>query len=168
MRDEHVIYKSGFPLNTWLLVITPILLLFIFLISDLNLLVLVVYLPIALVLFFTFFSRYSCKIEITDTLEMRIVFFFPWNKNISIDLRKFKYADYVRGFYNPFDSRRIGYHSLNRKCYDLLILSDHQTNTEVEIKVNMRIGAFSKIIKCLTADARLQLTKLNITDEIIW
>lgn len=162
------IYKSGFPLNTWLLIIIPLLLLAIFLISHFNLFVLAVYLPIALLLYFIFFSRYASRIEITNALEMNIIFFFPWNKNISINLRKFKYIDYARGFYDPFDYRRLGYLSFYRKCYDLIMLSDNTTNSNIEIKVNMKTGAFSKIIKYLTVDAGLQLIKLKSNGEIIW
>lgn len=163
-----IMYKSGFPLNTYLLIIAPILLIITSLILQLNIFVLAVYLPIALLLFFVFFSRHSSRIEITNSLEMRIIFFFPWNKNITVDLRKFKYVDYARGFYNPFDYRRIGYLSLLRTCYDLILLSDNITNADIEVKVNMKTGVFSKIIKCLTVDAKLQLIKLKSIDEITW
>lgn len=163
-----LIYKSGFPFNTYLLIIFPITLIIIFLILQLNIYVLAVYLPIALVLIFLFFSKYSSRIEITDTLEMRVIFFFPWNKNITIDLRKFKYIDYARGFYNQFDDRRIGYFSLLRTSYDLIIFSDNQTNAIMEIKVNMRMGAFNRIITHLKDDAKLQLITLKSINEITW
>lgn len=163
-----IIYKSGFPINTYLLIILPSALIIMFLILQLNIYVLAVYLPIASVLFFVFFSKYSSRIEITDTLEMRVIFFFPWNKNITVDLRKFKYIDYARGFYNQFDDRRMGYFSLLRTCYDLIIFSDNKTNAMMEIKVNMRMGAFNKIIKHLKDDARLQLITLKSINEITW
>lgn len=166
--ENLIIYKSGFPLNTYLIIIAPVVLIITFLILQLNLLALAVYLPIALLLFFTFFSRYSSRIEITNSLEMRIIFFFPWNTSINIDLRKYRYVNYARGFYNQLDDRRIGYFSLLRTCYDLIMLSDNKANTKMEVKVNLKTGAFSKIIKYLTVDAGLQLTKLKSIDEITW
>jgi hypothetical protein len=166
--EGTIIYKSGFPFNTYLLIVVPTVLLITFLILQLNIYVLVVYLPIALALFFSFFSKYSSRIEITDTLEMSVIFFFPWNKNITIDLRKFKYIDYARGFYNQFDDRRMGYFSFLRTCYDLIIFSDNKIDAIIEIKVNMRMGVFNKIIKHLKDDAKLQLISLKSIDEITW
>lgn len=163
-----MLFKSGFPFNTYLLIIITPILISTFLILELNLYVLAVYLPIALLLSFAFFSRYSSRIEITDELEMKIVFFFPWDKNLTIDLRQFKYVDYARGFYDPFDDRRLGYLSLLRTCYDLIMLSDNKTNSQVEVKVNMKIGTFRQILKCMTVDARLSLIRLNSKNEITW
>jgi len=166
--NGNLIYKSRFPFNTYLLIILPVALIVTFLIQQLNIYVLAVYLPVAVVLFFVFFSKFSSRAEITDNLEMRVIFFFPWDKNIDVDLRKFKYLDYARGFYNQFDDRRLGYFSLLRKCYDLIIFSDNKTNALMEIKVNMRMGSFNKIIKHLRNDAGLQLITLKSVNEIIW
>lgn len=167
-NPRSMAYKSGYPINSYLLVIMPVILIMVFVTLNLNIAVLTVYLPIAAIIFYIFFSRQSCRIEISEQQEMKVVYFFPWDKNVTIDLRKFKYMDYARGFYNPFDSRRIGYLSLFRTCYDLIILSDNINDAQLEIKVNSRIFSFRKVTKHFQNTTCLQLIKLRSINEIIW
>jgi hypothetical protein len=97
---------------------------------------------------------------------MNIYYFFPWNKDITIDLSNFNSFDYARGFYNPIDDRRLGYFNFLRRCYDLIILLDN--NIQREFKVNLRISSFKKVIHILNKVAKIELVKLRSSDNIIW
>lgn len=163
-----IIYKSGFPLSLYLFLSFPIVSSGIFVFYQLSILALLINLPVAMLLFYTFFCRHSSKIEITAKNEMRITYFFPWDKNVLINLTKFKYIDYARGFYNPFDERTLGYSSLFRKCYDLLIVSDNINDSQIEIKVNTKLLNFHKLIRFLKKDNKLFLIKLKNTKAFIW
>ena len=99
---------------------------------------------------------------------MNIYYFFPWNKNRTIDLKNFKNMDYARGFYDPFDDRRLGYLGLFRRCYDLIILSNNKGGSQVEFKVNLRMSAFKQIISSLQKVAKINLVKLKSANDIIW
>ncbi len=165
---QHLVYKSNYPFSIYLLFLLPVIFLLLSIKYELNLWGLLVYLPIFIVLFYIFFSRYSAKIEINDAFEMKIFYFFPWNKDITLNLHTFNRFDYARGFYDPFDDRRLGYLSFLRRCYDLLILLSSNRNIQNEFKVNLRVSAFKKIINILNKDIKIDLIKLKSSGNIIW
>jgi hypothetical protein len=94
-----VVLKTGFSFNTYVLMISPVILVLLSLIYEVNLSSLIFYLPVGSILFYVSFCRYSCRIEVSGAGEMKIIYFFPWNKNRIINLTEYKYIDYGRGFY---------------------------------------------------------------------
>jgi len=161
-------YKSRYPINVYILLIAPAFLAFISYTYQLNIIALLIYLPIGSLLFYTFFSRYSSRIQIVSRNKMEITYFFPWNKNVIIDLKDLKYINYGRGFYAPFSKHTIGHLSLLRICYDLIILSDNETDAQLEIKINTRMFAFKQLINCLEKDIKLKKVRLKGSSTIIW
>lgn len=164
---QPIDFKSNYPYSIYLLVILPFTLILLTITYNWNFWALLTYLPILIVLFYVFFARFSARVEINSHSKLHIYYFFPWNKNTILDLKDFRCFDYARGFYDPFNDRRLGYLNLLRKCYDLIIFVNGH-NYSKEFKVNLRIGDFKKIIDILDKQAKLVLVDLKSSDHIIW
>lgn len=165
---QPIIYKSNYPISIYLLIFLPIIGILLTIFYKANFFALIIYLPIFLIIFYTFFSRYAARVEINNSFEMKVYYFFPWNRNFSINLFIVKSFDYARGFYDPFDDRRLGYFGFLRRCYDLIMLFESDQNRLKEYKVNFRIGVFKKVINILNKEAKINLIKLKSTENIIW
>ncbi|GAA4198123.1 hypothetical protein GCM10022289_06370 [Pedobacter jeongneungensis] len=165
---QHIIYKSNYPISIYLLIFLPILITLLTVLYRANFFALLIYLPIFVIIFYIFFSRYAARVEINNKFEMKVYYFFPWNKNFSINLSVIKSFDYARGFYDPFDDRRLGYFGFLRRCYDLIMLSANDRNIQEEYKVNFIMGAFKKVINILNKEAKIDLIKLKSSENIIW
>ncbi|MBB5644880.1 hypothetical protein [Pedobacter cryoconitis] len=127
------------------------------------------YLVLIVIAFYFFLSRYSCKLDIYgSTLHIR--YLMPWNKNVHIDLKSFKYFDYGRGFYNLISERKKGFMNLLRYPYDTIVLSegpDFSTNILI-LKVNLRLGQFNKLLNYLKTSVGLNLTDSNGSGGYFW
>jgi len=165
---QHIVYKSNYPFSIYLLFLLPIICVLLSIIYKLNFFGLLTYLPVFIILFYVFFSRYSARVEINNAFVMKICYFFPWNKNVIVDLTTVKSFDYARGFYAPFDDKRLGYFGFLRRCYDLVMLFDYNRNFQSEFKVNFRLGSFKELINVLSKNAKIVLVKLKSTENIIW
>lgn len=165
---QSVVFKSGFPINTYVLLVSPIIIVLLSVIYDMNLAGLIFYLPAGLLMFYIFFCRYSCRIEISSSGEMSIIYFFPWHKNRIIKLAEYKYVDYGRGFYVFISRRTLGYFSTLRNCFDLIVLSESIKQSQLEIKVNTRMLGFKKLINNLQCIFKIHLVRIRSTEEVIW
>lgn len=165
---QSIVFKSGFPINTYVLLVSPVVIVLLSLIYNMNLTGLIFYLPAGLLMFYVFFCRYSCRIEILDSGEMRIIYFFPWNKNRVVKLTEYKYVDYGRGFYVFISKRTLGYFSTLRNCFDLIVLSESIKQSQLEIKVNTRMFGFKQVIDRVQKLFKLRLVSIRSTEEVIW
>jgi hypothetical protein len=165
---QHIIYKSNYPISVYLLIILPIVIALLTFFYGANFFALIIYLPIFLIIFYIFFSRYAARVVINNFFEMKVYYFFPWNENFSVNLITVRSFDYARGFYDPFDDRRLGYFGFLRRCYDLIMLSESDRNRQNEYKVNFRMGVFKKVINILNKEVKIDLVKLKSAENIIW
>lgn len=127
------------------------------------------YLTLIVIAFYFFLSRYSCKLDI-DGSTLHIKYLMPWNKNVHIDLKNFKYFDYGRGFYNLISEREKGFMNLLRYPYDTIVLSERPdfSNNILILKVNLRLGQFNKLLNYLKTPVGLKLTDSNGSGGYFW
>jgi|GEM_PF-1007485 len=161
-------YKSGFPLSQYILFILPILLGLIGVFYKANIIGLLVYLILGFLFFYCFFVRYSCKIVIDNHL-MTLTYMAPWNKNLVLDISRYKYFHYGQSFYSFSTSNGLSFNIATLfYCNDLLILSDNKTDAQLEIKINTRMFAFKRLINLLEKDMKLKKAELKGSSAIIW
>lgn len=156
-------FKAGYPVSTYILIIVPVVLVFLFLVLGLDIRVPVIYLPIAAIPYYLIFARKSCRIEISGH-EMKVIYFFSWDRDITIDLREFRFLDYSRGIYHPFS----GNSSVVQVCYDLIMLSDNSKRAQIDIRVNIRMFTFRKTIGYLQHKSNLKQTRLISFFDMIY
>jgi hypothetical protein len=128
------------------------------------------YLIIIVIAFYFFLSRYSCNLEIDNNSILHIRYLMPWNKDIGIDLKKYKYLDYGRGFYGFITVRKNGHMNLLRYPHDTIILSekaDFKNNVTI-LKINLRVGQFNKLLNYLKNTEMLKLTDSNGSGGHFW
>jgi hypothetical protein len=94
----------------------------------------------------------------------------PWNKNIAIDLKNYKYMDFGRGFYGSLTARTNGMKNLLRYPYDTIILSDHPDfkHDIIILRINLRMGHFNKLLKHLKNPEGLKLTDSDGAGGYFW
>ncbi|SHG41003.1 hypothetical protein [Pedobacter caeni] len=160
IKKEQLLFKSGYPVNTYILIGLPVVILLLCLLNKANLLGLVFYLPAFLLLFYYFFCRYSCKIELLEN-RLKIRYFVPWNKNRTIDLKGLEYVDYGRGHYAPFSDRPVAYRPGLRICYDLLRLSESMEVPMTEVRINTRMFGFKSLVNTLRKTCKMCLVKVE-------
>ena len=95
-------FGSGYPLNVYLLIIIPILLLGLGLLKESDLIVVMMNLPIGMLIYYILFARFSCKIEINDVNELEIIYFFPWDDDVLISLDDFEKLSVEKGKNSSF------------------------------------------------------------------
>lgn len=128
------------------------------------------YLILIVIAFYFFLSRYSCKLSIDDYSVLHICYLMPWNKSVHIDLKKYKYFDYGRGFYGFITARKMGYFNLLRYPYDTIIISEDSdfSNNILTLRVNLRVGQFNELINHLKKSEKLKFSDSNGKGGFFW
>ncbi|MBB6502918.1 hypothetical protein [Pedobacter cryoconitis] len=105
-----------------------------------------------------FLSRYSCRLQIDQFDVLHIRYLIPWNKNITVKLKDYKYMDYGRGFYGFLGTRKNGNLNLLRVPQDTIVLSNSTDfkNEVAILKVNLRIGQFKELLDYLEKVEKLK------------
>lgn len=156
-----------YPVNSYLFVFSLLFLVIFTLFKSHNFSALPIYGIVFCSLFYYFFCRKSAKIALGASNSLKIIYFFPWDKTQEIDLKKIRKFDYARGFYGKFSDKSLGYGNLLRICYDLLILVDDE-GKQTEIKLNLRIFAFKRLIKFLKSQPHLVFEHIESEKFITW
>jgi hypothetical protein len=138
-------FGSGYPLNVYLLIIIPILLLGLGLLKESDLMVVMMNLPIGMLIYYILFARFSCRIEINDANEMEIVYFFPWDDNLLISLDDFEKLSVERG--------------KNSSFYLLRFSSTEEFSETIDVKVNTRSGAIPQMLTYLENVNQLKISR---------
>jgi hypothetical protein len=152
MQPSYPEFRSGHPFNVYLLIAIPIILLVTALFHRLNLGGVMTNLPIGFLAFYLLFSRFSSKIKIAD-YELKVIYFFPWNDVISLDLEDFDTIYYERG---------------KRRPYDVLRFVNSKTDEAIEIKVNMKMFAIRRLLSFIQNEAKLQVVRTDPEQQMIW
>lgn len=135
-------FKSGYPVNVYLLILMPVILLGISLGCYGCINHIMTNLPIIVLLFYLLFSRHSNKVRITDNFELKIIYFFPWDEDITVDLEDFNQL--------YFDSEKL-------RCYDIIHLISKDSDLPLMIKVNMRKNNLKKLFDFIRVQAEIQI-----------
>lgn len=144
-------FKSGYPFNVYLIIVIPIILLVTALFHRLNLNSIMTNLPIGVLAFYLIFSRLSSKIKIADN-ELRVIYFFPWNDAVNIDLEDFDTLYYEKG---------------KRRSFDVLRFVSSKTNAVTEIKVNMKLFCVPRFLNFIQNEAKLQVVRSEPEQQMI-
>lgn len=152
MQPSYPEFRSGHPFNVYLLIAIPIILLITALFHRLDLGGVMTNLPIGFLAFYLLFSRCSSKIKIVDH-ELKVIYFFPWNEFISLDLEDFDTVYYERG---------------KRRPYDVLRFVNSKTDEAIEIKVNMKMFAIRRLLSFIQNEAKLQVVRTDPEQQMIW
>ncbi|SEA48077.1 hypothetical protein [Pedobacter hartonius] len=134
-------FGSGYPFNVYLLIIIPTLLLGLGLLRQTDLTYLMMNLPIGMLTFYILLARFSSKIEINDINEFKVVYFFPWDDDVQIDLEDFEHLYYAKG---------LG--------YDVLRFTGNAYEVQaVVIKVNTRISDMQRMLSFIEKQTHLKV-----------
>lgn len=137
-------FGSGYPFNVYLLIIIPILLLGIGLYRQSDLAYLMMNLPIGMLTFYILFTRFSSKIEINEINGFKVVYFFPWDDDVQIDLEDFEQLYYSKG---------LG--------YDVLRFTGNANEVQsVVIKVNTRSSDMQRMLSFIEKETHLKVVTL--------
>lgn len=102
-------------------------------------------LPIGLLLYYLLFSRYSNKVEIDGT-ELKIIYFFPWDEDLTLDLE---------------DCKDFRYEKIKWSCYDIIRLTAVETDVPVEIRLNMKMNTRIQLFNHLQNWAKPKIYPVN-------
>ncbi|TDG36116.1 hypothetical protein EZJ43_10575 [Pedobacter changchengzhani] len=159
-------FKSIVPVSNIFFFVTPLFfLLTIYLYREINITALLFNFLLGIAIFYVMFARFGCNVLIKNN-EMSIIYFMPWRKKMEVNLNNYKCLSYGRSFYSLSLNNRLGYFSLFRICYDVLILTNDEK--KIEIKINTMMFGFMKMISFLKNKIGLKETKPSISKEIIW
>jgi hypothetical protein len=129
-----------------------------------------VYLILLVTAFYFFFSRYSCRVTLSDEGIMTVHYLMPWQKTVIVDLKKYTFYDFGRGFYGCSLSNTHGHFNLLRYSYDQLVLASDKTfQKDLKIlKVNLRMGHFKKLLRYFKESANLQQANSDGAGGYFW
>lgn len=146
LKSPYAESGSGYPVNVYLLIIIPALLLGIGLFNQSDLVIVMTNLPIGMLIFYILFSRFSSKVAIKDATEINITYFFPWDEDVHINPEGFDCLYYEKGL---------------RRCYDVLRFTDHAGEIEtIEVKINVRISGTERILTYIEQQTKLRVIRL--------
>jgi hypothetical protein len=147
-KPPYTEFGSGYPFNVYLLIIIPALLLVTGLLNQSETALVMMNLPIGMLTFYMLFSRFGSKIEINDTNDFKVVYFFPWDEDIHIDLEDFECLYY---------ERRQG------RNYDVLRFTSSAGEIQpVHMKVNTRIFDMERMIMFIEKETHLKVIRAVI------
>jgi uncharacterized membrane protein YobD (UPF0266 family) len=144
-KPSYTEFGSGYPFNVYLLIIIPALLLVTGLLNHSEVVAATMNLPIGMLTFYIIFSRFGSKIEISDGNEFKVVYFFPWDEDIQIDLEDFEY---------------LYYEKRQRRNYDVLRFTSSAGEIQpVVMKVNTRIFDMERMIVFIEKETHLKVIR---------
>jgi len=128
------------------------------------------YILLIMIAVYFFLSRYSCRLQIDQYDVLHIRYLMPWNKNMVVKLKDYKYMDYGRGFYGFIESRKNGHLNLLRIPQDTIVLSDSMDfkHKVAILKVNLRMGQFKELLNYLEKTEKLKFADSAGTGGYFW
>jgi len=136
--------SSGLPLNLLLTLSLPVYMIA----QSFSNIVWFFYAIPAFLIIYVHFSRYACKVSVTDA-EIIVSYIAPWIKNVSLAISEISKIDYKRSYYDLLSHEtRGGLYSFPRYPYDTLYISSTGAKS-VEIRLNTMAFGFDKILNGL-------------------
>jgi hypothetical protein len=148
MKHENIYFESYYPITLYIL-ISALLLQGILLTPGGSIGKVLFYSLLMFLFFYMLLLRFACRLKIKEDV-LEVVYAFPWDKKIVIDLAKVESIDYAKGFYDPFSNQSLGgLFVFPKYCYDQLILEVKGEEVLLTLNINTRIFQFDKCFKTL-------------------
>lgn len=148
MEHKNTYFESSYPITLYILMFA-LLLQGILLIPGGSIGKVIFYSLLMFLFFYVLLLRFACKVKIKENV-LEVIYAFPWDKKIVIDLAKVESIDYAKGFYDPFANQSLGgLFVFPKYCYDQLILEVKGEENLLTLNVNTRIFRFDKGFKIL-------------------
>jgi hypothetical protein len=145
IKSNSFLVKTRPPISMILLVIINCLFLF----ESISNWVWIIYLLPLNVIFYIQFCRFCCIITMTQEF-IKVRYFNPVIKSITIPIKDIKAIDYEKAFYDFFSRKTIGGTLfLPQYCFDRLIVRFKDTKGSIiYVNVNVLMFDFDRVLKC--------------------
>lgn len=150
MNFKKIIFRSAYPISVYLL-ITGLLLQGILMDPNGSIGKVLFNSVLIFLFFYLLMLRFACKLKVNGKV-LEIVYFFPWYRNIKVDLATVESVDYAKGFYDPFSSQSLGgLFVFPKYCYDQFIFKIKGEDELLTLNVNTRVFQFDKAFKIINS-----------------
>ena len=145
-RKSH--FDGGFPITLFILIV-GLLLQFCVLVQISNIGKILFYSVFTFVFFYILLLRYACKLKVSSG-KLEIIYFFPWDNNVIVDLSKVESVDFANGFFHPFSNQSLGgLFVFPKYCYDQYIFQIKDKEDLLTVNINTRLFQFGKCFKLI-------------------